>query len=148
MKRFLKHIIIILPLFAVCFFLIFSFADKTKTIYETEVEYQPRVYVTQYGEKYHSSGCHYLHSRIAKSLEEAQRLGYDACSYCHGTPSGTIAVEKRIEKTVDDTPAAIRRSAIVGAIVCAIAYLVIWGLLSQTNYYGERQTVDRDSKGN
>ena len=60
----------------------------------------------------------------------------------------TESQEKRIEKTVDDTPAAIRRSAIEGAIVCAIAYLVIWGLLSQTNYYGERQSVDREPKGN
>ena len=83
MKRVMKHLIIVIPLFILCFFLIFSFADKTKTVSEKEVEYHPRVYVTTYGDKYHATDCYYLHSsKIAKSLTQAKSSGYTACSYC------------------------------------------------------------------
>lgn len=69
--------------------------------YETVTETQPRVYVTNYGDKYHNGACQYLHSsRNAMGRTQAYDEGYTACSECGGRPSGTITVtyEKRIEK--------------------------------------------------
>ena len=53
---------------------------------------EPLVYVTKYGECYHSAGCHYLDSVIEKGLYEAQKEGYRACSYCHGLHNGEIEI--------------------------------------------------------
>lgn len=40
------------------------------------------VYVTDTGSKYHKSGCGYLKSKNAISLEEAKQRGYEPCSRC------------------------------------------------------------------
>ena len=41
------------------------------------------VYVTDYGEKYHSDGCQYLRkSKNAIDLEKAKSKGYTPCSKC------------------------------------------------------------------
>ena len=50
------------------------------------------VYVTRTGECYHTSWCFYLKSVIKMGIEQAKKSGYRACSYCHGTPNGTILV--------------------------------------------------------
>ena len=50
------------------------------------------VYVTKTGECYHSFGCHYLKSIRKIGLEQAKSAGYRACSFCNGTPNGTITV--------------------------------------------------------
>lgn len=41
------------------------------------------VYITETGEKYHRAGCQYLRkSQIPISLDDAQAMGYTACSRC------------------------------------------------------------------
>lgn len=47
------------------------------------------VYVTNTGEKYHSSSCRYLSkSRTPMSLEEAVKAGYGPCSRCSAPSNG------------------------------------------------------------
>lgn len=42
------------------------------------------VYITKTGTKYHNANCQHLKkSKIAISLDEARRLGYEACKVCH-----------------------------------------------------------------
>lgn len=46
--------------------------------------YYYEVFVTNYGEKYHRAGCHYLsQSCNSIALINAINRGYTACSYCH-----------------------------------------------------------------
>ena len=75
-----------------------SFALEDKTIYDytSTYEEQPAVYVTKYGDCYHSISCHYLsQSMIEKGLYEAFDNGYRACSHCNGISHGTVQVEHR-----------------------------------------------------
>lgn len=136
MQRVFKHLIIIIPLLVACYFLIFFFSDKTKIVKHIEIEYQPLVYVTVSGKKYHSPDCYYLRSRISKGLREAQRQGYTACSYCYGESYETIEVKRQVSKIVDDTPATRKRSAISALITTPILYLFLWSVLSRTKYFG------------
>jgi hypothetical protein len=73
---------------------------EAKTIYKTE----PKVYITDYGDCYHSSTCGYLRSRNAVGLYYIRDLGYRACSACGGTPSGTIRVEYYDYEFYDTVP--------------------------------------------
>src|SRR5262249_10548777 len=42
------------------------------------------VYITNSGQKYHASGCRFLaKSKIAVSLEEAKRKGFEPCKVCN-----------------------------------------------------------------
>ncbi len=42
-----------------------------------------QVYITQTGEKYHTSSCRYLkESKIETTLEKALESGYEACKVC------------------------------------------------------------------
>ena len=99
--------------------------DRNNPTYES-VPYiveEPKVYVTQYGDCYHSSDCSYLHSsRVAKGKDKAKEQGYRACSRCYGVASGTIEVTyyKQVEKdmTNDIISKSIIGGVIVGAIIC------------------------------
>ena len=87
---------------------------------------EARVYVTNYGDCYHSSDCSYLHSsRVAKGKDKAQEQGYRACSRCYGIASGTIEVTyyKQVEK--DMTSEIITKSIISGLVVGAIVCVFI-----------------------
>lgn len=58
-------------------------ADETFGEPEPILEYDPIVYITNTGGKYHNAGCRYLKdSSIAIRLSEAKRRGYTACSVC------------------------------------------------------------------
>lgn len=47
-------------------------------------DYDYTVYITPTGEKYHSSGCSYLHGNETPiSKQEAENQGYGPCSRCH-----------------------------------------------------------------
>ena len=102
--------------------------DRNNPTYES-VPYtveEPKVYVTTYGDCYHSSDCSYLHSsRIAKGKDKAQEQGYRACSRCYGVANGTIEVTyyKQVEK--DMTNNIVSKSLIGGLIVSAIIYVFI-----------------------
>lgn len=86
---------------------------------------EPLVYVTKYGECYHSAGCHYLDSIIEKGLYEAQKEGYRACSYCHGIPNGTI------EK--NNYPL---------AVLCVFCGMLIVGLMCLLIYFCKKKTFN------
>lgn len=97
--------------------------DKNNPTYESlpYVVEEPRVYVTNYGDCYHSSDCSYLHSSmIAKGKDKAKEQGYRACSRCYGIASGTIEVTyyKQVEK--DMTNDIVSKSIIGGVIVSAV----------------------------
>ena len=122
-------------LFLIIYILISSLAlslgflfDKNNPTYESipyTVE-EPKVYVTTYGDCYHSSDCSYLHSsRIAKGKDKAQEQGYRACSRCYGIASGTIEVTyyKQVEK--DMTNAIICKSILGGAIISVVVCIAI-----------------------
>ena len=52
---------------------------------------EPKVYITDYGDKYHSYDCQYLYdSKTAIGLYKAKDEGYTACSICGGKSNGTI----------------------------------------------------------
>jgi len=59
-------------------------ADEKFANPEPILEYDPIVYITDTGKKYHISTCRYLKdSRIEIRLSEAKRRGYTACSVCN-----------------------------------------------------------------
>lgn len=67
-------------------------------------ERQPCVYITNTGNHYHSSSCHYLsRSKIAIGKQQAIDAGYLCCSVCKGTSSGTISVSYTKKVQVDPT---------------------------------------------
>lgn len=52
--------------------------------YYTDEDTSYTVYITEYGSKYHSSGCRYLwNSKIAIDINEAISEGYEPCSICN-----------------------------------------------------------------
>lgn len=100
---------------------------KTETI--TAIE--PKVYVTTYGECYHSAGCSYLaKSQIPMGKQEAISKGYTACSRCGGTASGTITVTytKRVE--VENSSKNVWGAIGLSILCTPMAYLFIYVLLA------------------
>lgn len=86
MKR-IKPFLLLLLLF-VCFLVPIEIHTASAD-YVTRVE--PKVYVTNYGDKYHSYNCQYLYgSKIAIGIYKAKDEGYTACSVCGGKSNGTI----------------------------------------------------------
>ena len=62
-----------------------SDSSSVPAAYSSSDDQSETVYVTNYGNKYHSAGCRYLKkSQIPMSLAEAKRQGYTACSVCGG----------------------------------------------------------------
>mgnify|MGYP000913844550 CR=1 FL=1 len=58
-----------------------AFGEEPETV--PAPEYDPIVYITNTGTKYHRDGCRYLSSsKIAIRLSEAIRRGYGPCSVC------------------------------------------------------------------
>ena len=94
MKRNTKYIPIILSIFLIIFTISFVLEDKTSFECTSTFEEQPMIYITEYGNCYHSVDCHYLRqSKIEKGLYEAKANGYMECSYCHGCSKSVIRVE-------------------------------------------------------
>jgi len=60
---------------------LWNYADFAAT--PAEPLYDPVVYITNTGEKYHQYHCQYLlQSKIATKLSQAVRMGYEPCSVC------------------------------------------------------------------
>jgi hypothetical protein len=60
------------------------------------------VYITNTGEKYHSSSCRYLaKSKIAIDLSDAISQGYNACKVCKPSQSVSKKSEVKEEKASD-----------------------------------------------
>lgn len=69
--------------------ILFIFAPlSSRPVSADDTEKQPKVYITNTGNFYHSTNCHYLQSKIPIGLYDAKERGYSACSYCGGEPDG------------------------------------------------------------
>ena len=129
-NKIIKYTLGLLAVFIVVFLVSFALEDKTEYKYNSTYEEQPLVYVTKYGDCYHSINCHYLsQSRIEKGLYQAQKSGYRACSYCDGIPYDTTLVEHREYYEVTSYTNAILYSlirSVIGTIIVALlgAYVI------------------------
>lgn len=99
--------------------------DKKNPTFES-VPYtveEARVYVTNYGDCYHSSTCSYLHSsKIAIGKNKARSQGYYACSRCNGVSSGTIEVVYYRQEEKDMKNEIIWGSIVGSLVLSAIIY--------------------------
>ena len=106
-----------------------SFWGNSKNPTSESVPYtveEARVYVTDYGDCYHSSTCSYLHSsRNAIGKNKARSQGYYACSRCNGVASGTIDVTYYQQVEKDMTNEIVCGSILGGLILSAIIYVFI-----------------------
>ena len=143
MKKTLKHVFIILAMLIIIFSISFALEDKTIYDYTSTYEEQPAVYVTKYGDCYHSISCHYLsQSMIEKGLYEALDNGYRACSHCNGISHGTVQVEHREYYEVTDYTNAISYSCLRAVYITLVIYLLLLGLKYQDKLNGEKNESD------
>ena len=81
-------------------FLIFSAFTGTSLAANGET-----VYITNTGKKYHSSGCSQLkNSKIAISIEDAMRRGYQPCKLCR-SEGATQTAKNTVQPPVASNPA-------------------------------------------
>lgn len=136
-KKIALHIVIIILLSIPLFFMFKAWANLNQSsspmyTYETVTATEPRVYVTNYGNHYHSPSCGSLwNSKIAMGKQEAISKGYTACSKCGGKPSGTIQTtyKKKVEKDVNSAGfivGYIFLGLLVAAAIDGIAYGCIY----------------------
>ena len=133
-QKFIKHttivILICIPMAFLWYFIINANSTqsyKTETVTATE----PRVYVTTYGDRYHSAGCSYLaKSQHAMGKHEATSKGYTACSRCGGRSSGTISVTYTKKIEVDSTAKHIWGAIGLSVLCTPLAYLFIYVLVA------------------
>ena len=132
-----KHIVVILSIILTIFIISFVLEDKTSYEYTSTFEEQPAVYVTEYGNYYHSVDCHYLNqSKIEKGLYEVKAKGYRECSYCEGYSNSVIQVEliKYYEATYYTN--AFLFSCLRAVLVTPIIYIILLKLSKmQTNVF-------------
>jgi len=114
------------------------YANTDKIGYETEpyTVTEPKVYVTNYGDHYHNGSCGYLHSsRRAIGLNTAIQDGYDRCSVCNGTPSGTIDVihtkTVEIDRTEEAKIESIKKTVLITLTISFIGVVILF----QCDYY-------------
>ena len=55
-----------------------------------ESHFEPMVYITPYGECYHTSDCSYIKRKSSIGLYQAQERGYRSCLHCEGEAEGEI----------------------------------------------------------
>jgi len=138
LKKALKHVFIIFAMMIIIFSISFALEDKTIYDYTSTYEEQPAVYVTKYGDCYHSISCHSLsQSMIEKGLYEALDNGYRACSHCNGISHGTVQVEHREYYEVTDYTNAISYSCLRAVYITLVIYLLLLGLKYQDKLNGE-----------
>ena len=134
-KRIAIHIIIVVVLCVPMAFLWYAVINANNaTTYKTELvtATEPCVYVTTYGERYHSADCSYLYSsKHAMGKQEAISKGYTACSRCGGQSSGTIAVTYTKQVEVDKAPQNIGGAIALSVLCTPIVYLVIYYLFTE-----------------
>ena len=133
-KKIAMHIVIVIILCIPMSFIWYAIINSNgSTSYETETvtATEPRVYVTSYGEKYHSNGCQYLYkSAHAMGKQEAISKGYTACSKCGGRSSGTITVTYTKKVEVDNTTKNIWGAIAIAVLTTPLAYLFIYALVA------------------
>lgn len=128
-NKLIIHIVIVILLCIPMAFLWYAIINSNNpTSYKTETvtATEPRVYVTTYGERYHSAGCSYLSkSQIPMGKQEAISKGYSACSRCGGRASGTITVTYKKQVEVDGTSKNIWGAIGLSVLCTPLAYLFI-----------------------
>ncbi len=131
-KWLLLYLTICIPLFfSSLLFLNCQGTTEIKYREEIEVKVEPRIYVTTYGEKYHSRDCSYLQSIHAKGLYEAKKQGYTACSRCGGKANGTIEVKHLIK-----IPYEVERPNVRDSLQAALVLgLIIYGCIKWWKWY-------------
>ena len=83
------------------------------------------VYITIYGDKYHSDGCSYLHrSELAVTRDDAIDAGFSPCSRCHGGSETIRILDKNSDILVP-----------IG-IACVVAFFLI---RYSINYYTKEE---------
>lgn len=106
MERNSRRKLNILTLLIVVVSFVFSLMAVQKPLVAEAASGSTTVYVTDYGEKYHTSSCQYLYnSKNAISLQTAVNRGYTACSKCNPprlTGGGSTTTPSR--PTYDNTP--------------------------------------------
>lgn len=129
------HIVIIILLCIPMAFLSYAIIRLNNPVsYETETvtATEPRVYVTTYGERYHSAGCSYLaKSSRAIGKQEAISKGYTACSRCGGKASGTIDVKYTKKVEVDGTAKNIWGAIGISVFCTPLLYGIIYAIYSE-----------------
>ena len=132
-QKIIKHTIIIIILCIPMAFLWYAIINaNNSTSYKTETvtATEPRVYVTTYGERYHSAGCSYLaKSAWAMGKQEAISKGYTACSRCGGKSSGTISVTYTKQVEVNGTSKNIWGAIGLSVLCTPLAYAFIYFLV-------------------
>lgn len=132
-RNLIKHIVIIILLCIPTAFLWYEIIERNNSVYyktETVTATEPCVYVTAYGERYHSSGCSYLSkSKIPMGMQEAVSKGYTACSRCGGKPNGMISVTYTKKIAVDGTVINICAAIGLAALSSPAIYLFIYFLV-------------------
>lgn len=132
-KKIGLHIFIIVILCIPVFFIFYAIINannspsyKTETVTDTE----PRVYITTYGERYHSSNCSYLsQSKIPIGKYEAISKGYSACSRCGGRSNGTITVKYKKQVEVDGTTKNVWGAIGLSVLCTPLLYLFVYVLV-------------------
>lgn len=134
----IKHIALVLVIFALSFSLMFFFTDKTEYQTVSHSAKEPRIYVTKYGTRYHASECRYLRqSKIEKGLYDAKSDGYSACSYCEGIPCGTVEVRYYTTEAKTITKEVAIRSVLF-ACCTAVAYISVCVIQSKKKRSSKR----------
>lgn len=132
-QRLAMHIVIVVILcipFAFMWYAIINANHTTSYKTETYTATEPRVYVTTYGERYHSAGCSYLaKSQRAMGKQEAISKGYTACSRCGGRSSGTITVTYTKKIAQDNTTKNVWGAIGLSVLCTPLAYLFIYVLV-------------------
>ena len=76
------------------------------------------VYITMYGECYHSENCSYINRKSEITLLKAINKGYRKCSHCHGTSSEKMWVEGVEEQKEKNNY----------ILSFTISFIIIWGI--------------------
>ena len=152
--KYIKHFVFIFLLIIPTFLLfnVWDVGGTEKAIYEYETitEQQPKVYITKYGECYHSAGCQYLwNSSNPIGLYKAKSEGYFACSVCGGTSYGTITVTYQKQVLVGENHVKnIGLNIGLSVITVLIIYPMICGMFNYIREQNEYKSYKENHNNN
>lgn len=135
--RIIKYMIIGIALFSTSFSLLFCLTDKTEVYTVDNYVEEPCVYVTKCGDCYHAFSYHYLEqSKIEAGLYYARSNGYRACSYCGGTPYGTVEVNYPKTETKEN-----KIDVLIQSIFFASSTVTVYMLVCVMIYVSKKMSV-------
>ena len=124
--------VLILSIMLTIFIISIVFEDKISYEYISTFENQPAVYVTEYGNCYHSADCYYLsQSKIEKGLYEAKEKGYRECKHCGSYSHGVTKVEHIEYFEITDYTNAFLFSCLRALLITPILYLTVIRIFEQ-----------------